>query len=92
MTMMNRLSLSAPPYIALTKNEISLLDCLVKDKEPHLSQETTLSHYLNKISKLGGYLARASDPPPGNIVMWRGMSRLVDIELGFKIAMKVVGN
>ena len=92
MTMINRLFPSAPPYIALTKNEISLLDCLVKDKETHLSQETTLSHYLNKISKLGGYLARASDPPPGNIVMWRGMSRLVDIELGFRIAMKVVGN
>lgn len=92
MTMMNRLSPSAPPHIALTKNEISLLDCLVGEKETHPSQETTLSHYLNKISKLGGYLARASDPPPGNIVMWRGMSRLVDIEFGFRTAMKVVGN
>ena len=26
----------------------------------------TLSHYLTKIARLGGYLARANDPPPGN--------------------------
>jgi hypothetical protein len=25
-----------------------------------------LSHYLTKIACLGGYLARANDPPPGN--------------------------
>lgn len=47
---------------------------------------------LNKIAKLGGYLARASDPPPGNIVMWRGLSRLTDIELGFNLVMKIMGN
>ena len=27
-------------------------------------------------------LARANDPPPGNIVMWRRLSRLTDIGLG----------
>lgn len=27
-----------------------------------------------------------------NSVIWKGMSRLMDIELGFKIALKVVGN
>jgi hypothetical protein len=36
-------------------------------------------------------LARASDPPPGNLVMWRGLSRLTDIVLGFEAA-KLVGN
>jgi hypothetical protein len=25
---------------------------------------------------LGGYLARSSDSPPGNMVIWRGLSRL----------------
>jgi len=32
---------------------------------------------------------RASDPPPGNLVMWRGLSKLADIILGFNIAMKM---
>jgi len=43
-----------------------LLDRLVKDKNP-VSKRKTLSHYLIKIAWLGGYLARANDPPPGNI-------------------------
>ncbi len=52
------------------------------DKEYLPAHQRTLSVYLTKIARLGGYLARASDPPPGNIVMWRGLSRLTDIELG----------
>ena len=33
------------------------------------------SSYLTKIARLGGYLARAEDPPPGNAVMWRAMGK-----------------
>jgi hypothetical protein len=73
MTMVNRL-LQAPPKLALTNMEISLLDRLVKDKDNSRPQTKTLSCYLTKIARLGGYLARSSDPPPGNMVMWRGLS------------------
>jgi hypothetical protein len=53
----------------------------------------TLSFYLTKLARLGGYLARSSDPPPGSLVIWRGLSRLTDIELGHEIgAMRYVGN
>jgi hypothetical protein len=45
-----------------------------------------LSRSLIKLAQLGGYLARASDPPPGNTVIWRGLRRLVDIQVGFKLA------
>jgi len=44
------------------------------------------------LTRLGGYLARAKDPPPGNTVMWRGVSRLTDIELGFVMGAQLVGN
>ena len=37
-------------------------------------------------ARLGGYLARTRDPPPGNTVIWRGLSRLTDIALGAKLA------
>ena len=53
--------------------------------------KNNLSTYLTKISRLGGYLGRANDSPPGNTVMWRGMSRLTDIALGFAIAAKLCG-
>jgi hypothetical protein len=44
-----------------------------------------------QLAKLGGYLARNSDPPPGNTVIWRGLSKLIDIELGFNLAIKNYG-
>jgi hypothetical protein len=31
-------------------------------------------------SRLGGYLARASDPPPGPLVIWRGLMKLNDFQ------------
>ena len=82
MTMLNRSDPHAEPGFVLTEHEITLLDHLVPDKPLRLPRERTLTLYLTKIARLGGYLARASDPPPGNIVMWRGMSRLTDITLG----------
>jgi len=39
-----------------------------------------------------GYLARASDPPPGNQIFWRGLTRLNDINLGYLLAKGDVGN
>jgi len=36
----------------------------------------------------GGYLNRNHDPPPGNIVVWRGLTRLHDIARGINIGSK----
>jgi hypothetical protein len=90
MTMLNRSAPDALPTLALTETEIAVLDRLVSDK-PH-ARLKTLSHYLTKIARLGGYLARANDPPPGNTVMWRGLSRLTDIALGATLGAEIVGN
>ena len=43
----------------------------------------TVGRYLMQIAKLGGYLARAKDPSPGIMVIWRGLARLTDMLLGF---------
>jgi hypothetical protein len=79
MTMINRAEPEAKPKVVLTKTEIRLLDAVVRSLP---EKAGTLSSYIIKIAKLGGYLARASDPPPGNTVIWRGLSRLRDIEIG----------
>jgi len=82
MTMINRAAPDARPELGLTKVETVLLDRLLPDKSGRSPGGKTLSSYLIKIARLGGYLARASDPPPGNIVIWRGLTRLTDIKLG----------
>ena len=76
MTMLNRAFPDAPADLALTPTELHVLDHLLTSFP---TKPKTLSRCLTKIAKLGGYLARVSDPPPGNIVMWRGLSRLRDI-------------
>jgi hypothetical protein len=83
MTMINRDNAFMSPKLAFTDIEMNLLDSLIKNKK-HL-QAMDLSCYITKLAQLGGYLARASDPPPGNIVMWRGLARLTDIALGFSL-------
>lgn len=91
MTMVNRSTSNAPAAAVFTSTERQLLDHLVQDRKVSRTGPRSLSSYITKVARLGGYLDRANDPPPGNIVMWRGLSRLVDIELGFTMA-KLVGN
>jgi hypothetical protein len=67
-----------------------LLDHVVSEKTP--PQQIILAYYLTKLARLGGYLALARGPPPGNMAMWRGMVRLADIHLGAMIATRLVGN
>jgi 2,3-bisphosphoglycerate-dependent phosphoglycerate mutase len=59
---------------------------LMPDKGQAQTSARTLSSCLTKIARLGGYLARTRDPPPGTMLMWRGLSRLTDIALGAKLA------
>jgi hypothetical protein len=90
MTMINRADPDASPNLALAPIEMRLLDHFVPDQER--TSPRAISRYIIKIARLGGYLARASDPPPGNVVIWRGLSRLNDIELGALTGAKFVGN
>jgi hypothetical protein len=92
MTMINRSVQATPPTLAFTGLELRLLDQLVTDEKDTRSRPKPLSAYLTKLARLGGYLARANDSPPGNMVMWRGISRLTDIELGSMIGAQLVGN
>ena len=91
MTMLNRTLPEASPDLALTATELYLLDQLVPDRAG-ITLHNTLSLYLTKLARLGGYLARAKDPPPGNTVLWRGLTRMTDIQLGFILGTRLVGN
>lgn len=38
------------------------------------------------VAKLGGYLARGCDPPPGTECLWKGMIRLSGMAEGYRLA------
>ena len=92
LTMMNRTAPDLRPEVVFTALELRVLDRIVRDKPRADHRKRSVSRYLTKLAQLGGYLARNSDPPPGNMVIWRGLGRLVDIELGIMIGAQLVGN
>ena len=75
----------AAPNSVLTFAEITALDRIDASRMRPRLQRPTLAAYLMQIAMLGGYLARNHDPPPGNMVVWRGMTRLHDITFGISI-------
>jgi hypothetical protein len=87
LTMVNRAAPGAAPETVLTRPEIEVLDRMIggATTAAEVPAKRTVGHYLLQIAKLGGYLARAKDPPPGNLVLWRGLTRLTDILLGFQL-------
>lgn len=87
--MVNRVSPDLPARLVFTDTEIKLLDHL--DPRKGRSRTKCIGPCLIRLAKLGGYLGRTRDAPPGNLVLWRGMTRLIDIHLGFRLA-KDVGN
>lgn len=81
--MVNRVSPDLPARLVFTDTEIKLLDHLVPMKDG--SRKKTVGRFLIRLARLGGYLGRTRDSPPGNMVLWRGMARLTDIHLGFEL-------
>jgi hypothetical protein len=92
LTMISRSDPHAPPGLVLTEEECLILDRAVKAKPGEDASQNTLFAYLTKVAQLGGYLARKKDPPPGNLVMWRGMRRLADLMFGAQIGVIFMGN
>ena len=86
MTMVARADPDADPTVAFTAMEVTILDRLLASSGNRGAKLGTLQLHLTKLARLGGYLARASDPPPGNTVIWRGLRRLADIQIGTELA------
>lgn len=91
MTMLQRSATSQPASVVFAKTETHLLDHFVKEKVARRPAARDLSSYIIKLARLGGYLNRAGDLPPGNKVIWRGMAKLNDIQLGFDFGPKSCG-
>lgn len=83
LTMVNRTNPQSAASEVFTDDELELLDRLSGSKGRGVKRP--IARYVIAVAKLGGYLARAHDPPPGNMVLWRGIARLNDIHLGYEL-------
>lgn len=82
--MLSRGTQSTSPAAVFTEDERSLLERATPDRKR--GGRPDLDFYVRAIARLGGYLDRAADPPPGTTVIWRGFSRLADLVEGARIA------
>jgi hypothetical protein len=60
LTMLNRTDSDAPADLALTLTELNLLDKLAADKSGKPPAIKAISHYLIKLARFGGYVARTT--------------------------------
>jgi len=82
MTMLSRNIPGAKASLAFTRSEITVLFQLAKKRGGEIARTLSLADCISQVARLGGYLARANDPPPGNMVIWRGLTRLSDLVTG----------
>ena len=93
LTMLNRMAESARRSLAFTPLEIDILARLATDRQVARGlRSPTIRFYLRQLARLKGTLDRTCDPPPGNIVIGRGISRLSDIALSFRLGAQRVGH
>jgi hypothetical protein len=93
LTMLSRARPNHDPGSELTATEIVIIDRIAARAGRMTANAPLISAYLTDIARLGGYLGQRHDPPPGNMIMWRGWTRIMDIRLGVDLAAKpLVGN
>ena len=80
----SRRQVIVPPEAVFTHPERILLERATPQKRKNAPRD--LAFYMTALARLGGYLDRDSDPPPGTTVIWRGFTRLADLDEGFRAA------
>ena len=75
----------APAEQVATPTEIQVVETATRSR----GSITTVRQFVDAVAKLGGYLGRKCDGPPGWQSLWRGYQRLADILLGWELAQQI---
>ena len=85
MTLLNRHLPDADCTQVVTETEWRALYALTHKTRTFPKKTPTVAQVVLWIAKLGGFLGRKSDGPPGVTVLWRGWQRLTDISNTFAL-------
>jgi len=87
MTLLSREVPELPCAVFFDEWEVTVLEALQEQRtKTPLKRPLSLAEAVTAVARLGGYLARRSDPPPGSTVMWRGLIRLSGMVEGYRLA------
>ena len=90
--MFNRTSPAEGSELVFTETEMRVLDAKISNTGKIRDMPRSVERYVIMLARLGGYIGRRNDRPPGNEVIWRGMVRLTDIVFSVMLAKRDVGN
>lgn len=87
-TLIARADPQTPCNAFLSQQEWSVLFLKTNRKKPVPENPPHIDEIVLWIGKLGGYLGRKCDGPPGTITLWRGWKRLADLTEGWHLALQ----
>lgn len=85
-TLISRTDPVAPCSTLLADQEWKVLFMKVNKNKVLPKKAPPIGNVVIWVARLGGYLARKSDAPPGTITLWRGWKRLADLTEGWNLA------
>jgi hypothetical protein len=83
MTLLGREVPQLPPEMLFSELEITVLGAFAQSRG--LAVPDTLGDAVVMLARIGGYLARNHDPPPGHQLMWQGYITLSAMAVGFAL-------
>jgi hypothetical protein len=83
MTLLGRETPILPAEVLFSDIELRTLRAYAKKK--HLTLPSLLGEAVLLVAKIGGYLGRSNDPPPGHQLLWHGYTEFQFMCLGFAL-------
>jgi hypothetical protein len=83
MTLLGRETPTLPAEVLFSDLELQVLHAFARKRR--LPPPTLLGEAVRLTARLGGYMGRTHDPPPGHQLMWQGYTRLQDWCEGFAL-------
>jgi hypothetical protein len=83
MTLLGRACPELPAEVLLSEIEVTVLNAFAKQNS--INSPANLGDAVRLLARLGGYLGRNNDPPPGHQLMWQGYAVLQILCLGFSL-------
>jgi hypothetical protein len=85
-TLIARTNPATPCTKLLADHEWRVLFLKVNKNQKLPKKTPAIGEVVNWVARLGGFLARKGDGPPGTITLWRGWKRLADLTEGWNLA------
>ena len=87
MTLLGRETPELPAEVLFADLELTVLEAFATTRQD-LPAPTSLAKAIFVVAKLGGYLGRQRDPPPGHQLMWQGHTTLRDMCRGAALSIR----